>query len=557
MLKIDVSSTYMLSDHAMRNLGLMQAAYFIGRHSSGPLGDVDAHLYVEFEGGRIGLTRLLHAVSRLGAMHPLTRLRVSADGMQSVAPETDLRLEIEDLRGREQPEIEALLAAKRHAWSHRGVDLAAGQAMRFGASLLPDDRIRLHVDASMVAIDPPSFRLVMEDLAVLCDEPLGTPAGAPSYFDWLDRAAADSDLRAQHRRDKRWWASQLDRIPPAPILPPADGPSRRPESDRLAVQLDATARTALARLARTERITLASLTLGLFAAVLGRRTGDARFRLNVPMFWRPPVVGDVDRIVGEFATVLVLSVDLDGVPTLSALCRQVSERMGDALAHSAYPGVSVMRDLSRHRGSAQAAPVVFTAALDLPGGDLFSERVRAVFGRMIWTISQGPQVALDAQIAAVEGGILVNWDIRRDALPPDWVDGLFDDYVRLLRAAADRPALLREAWSPPRAASGVAAPRIDMPAPGARKLNALQQAYLLGRRDDLPLGGVAMQEFRDYRGRLDPALLRRRLEAMVARHESLRTRIDADRLVSQVTGSARSSICRSRSNSSTRSTRLS
>ena len=35
---------------------------------------------------------------------------------------------------------------------------------------------------------------------------------------------------------------------------------------------------------------------------------------------------------------------------------------------------------------------------------------------MNWVISQGPQVALDAQVAHVDDGILVNWDIRLDAL---------------------------------------------------------------------------------------------------------------------------------------------
>lgn len=67
-----------------------------------------------------------------------------------------------------------------------------------------------------------------------------------------------------------------------------------------------------------------------------------------------------------------------------------------------------------------------------------------------------------------------------------------------------------------------------------RPLSALQKAYLLGRGTHLPLSGVAMQEFREYRGNIDPALLRSRLIAMVERHESLRTHIDERRLVQVV-----------------------
>lgn len=65
-------------------------------------------------------------------------------------------------------------------------------------------------------------------------------------------------------------------------------------------------------------------------------------------------------------------------------------------------------------------------------------------------------------------------------------------------------------------------------------LTDLQQAYLLGRERHLPLGGVAMQEFREYRGAIDVAALPQRLLAMVARHPALRTHVDAQRRVSWV-----------------------
>ncbi|WP_127075363.1 amino acid adenylation domain-containing protein [Rhodomicrobium lacus] len=67
-----------------------------------------------------------------------------------------------------------------------------------------------------------------------------------------------------------------------------------------------------------------------------------------------------------------------------------------------------------------------------------------------------------------------------------------------------------------------------------RPLTKLQQAYLLGRERHLPLGGVAMQEFREYRGRIDLDRLPERLMQLVRRHECLRTRIDSVKLVQQV-----------------------
>ena len=138
---------------------------------------------------------------------------------------------------------------------------------------------------------------------------------------------------------------------------------------------------------------------------------------------------------------------------------------------------------------------------------------------MNWVISQGPQVALDAQIVSADGGVLINWDIRLDALPQDWIMQLFNDFVALATAVAADPAALERP---------LAQPEAETP------LSVLQQAYLLGRTAQLPLGGVAMQEFREYHGAMDPALLRARLGEMVRRHDCLRTVIDVTRLRQRV-----------------------
>jgi len=422
----------------------MQAAYWVGRNSHAPLGGVAAHLYGEFDGRDLDAERLREAVCRLCRPHPMLQLRVDADGCQHLdsAPAA-LPLDVEDMRELSAEALEERLLAKRRAWAHRRLDLARGVAAAFGLSLLPDGACRLHVDTDMIAIDPNSFRIVMEDLARLYDNPdqLSEPA-SHGFFYWLDRVSADAELPRWRERDKAWWRARLAGIPPAPELPAALHGQVGATSERLAARLSPEERRALERRARDLRVTPSVLALGLFAAVLGRAIGQARFRLNVLSFRRAPAVPGVERIVGEFSNVLILGVDLVAAATLAELCRAVGEEMIDLIAHDAYPGVSVMRDLSRQRGSIQTAPVVFTAGLDISGDELFSETVGRVFGPMNWVISQGPQVAIDAQVAACDGGILVNWDVRLDALPEDWVRETFNAYVALLCEVAARPGAL-------------------------------------------------------------------------------------------------------------------
>ena len=422
---------------AMNELTAMQAACWCGRSVPGPLGGVAAHLYVEFDGRDIDPVRLRQALARAGERHPMLRLRVDDDGTPSIMPpDASPALEIDDLRALAEAAAAAHLLDKRQRWTHQRLDLAAGQCARFSLSL-HGGGCRLHVDTDMVAIDPASFCLLMEDLAALYDRPEQPLPAAPSWPAWRERERCDPELGRLRERDRQWWQARAGDIPPAPTLPAA--PPGPPRSHRLAAILSPDEHRALKRLARGHSITQATLMLGLFSLVLARHTGDRRFRLNVPTFWRNPLVANVERIVGDFANVTILGVELEDADSPAALCARIGAQMGELLAHAAWPGVNVMRSLSRARGGAQLAPVVVTAALDLPGGTLLSPRVARLFGEMNWAISQGPQVALDAQFAAVERGLLVNWDIRLDALPEAWVTAMFDDFIGIARGIAADP----------------------------------------------------------------------------------------------------------------------
>jgi len=516
----------------MRELTSMQAANWFGRGASVALGDVSAHLYVEFDGRAIDLQRLSAALEKVCLAHSMLRLQVTLDGVQSIAPpDRAPQLEVDDFTSMRVQDLERALLRKREHWTHQMLDLTMGQASRFSVSLLPNGAFRLHVDTDMVAVDPSSFQRLMEDLALLYENKDASIAPLPSFFDWCDKMQSSAQLKSLRDKDRAWWRERLSKIAPAPSLPLRKSVSENVRSHRLSNWLQPGEHQALRRLAREQRMTFSSMMLGLFAMVLGNATGDRAFRLTVPLFWRQPLVDGVERIVGDFVNLLILDVDLVVADSLGMLCRSLASQMVELLGHCTYPGVNLMRDLSRHHGSPQLSPVVFTAALDLPSGDLFSPCVQRVFGTMNWAISQGPQVALDAQVASYDGGILINWDIRLDALPQAWVTTLFDSFVVLLKEAAVDSGIMAR---PLKLAAAVSDDSSSVEQP----LTSMQRAYLFGRTAQLPLGGVAMQEFREYRGVMDPGLLRSRLAEMVQRYACLRTFINVERLVKIVNDQA-------------------
>ncbi|MGM0701579.1 MAG: amino acid adenylation domain-containing protein [Pseudomonadota bacterium] len=520
----------------MAELNEIQAAYWVGRQNTEWLGGVAAHLYAEFDSDApLDIGRLRQAVRRLHAAHPMLRLQVTDEGRQSVVALDAMHdLTVDDMRDLDSPTLEASLADKRQSKSHQRLALDRGCVTEISVSVLPEGRWRLHVDVDMIAADPASFLVLMEDLARCYEAPDARfVMPSVSYLDYLACLRSDRELARLRERDRRWWRGRLAQIPSAPPLPwrDATGPVH---SERFSALLGAEERRSLEATARRHNLTLSTLMLALFADVLGTAAGASRFRLNVPMFYRHPLCEGVEKLVGDFSNLLVLGVELTPEASLAALGERLAAEMSQLLSHSAYSGVSVMRDLSRHHGSTQVSPVVFTAGLDVPGGELFSQRVTRNFGKLAWVVSQGPMVALDAQVASAYGGLLINWDVRLDALPEPWVTSTFDAYVERVKRLARSPEAMRQTID---FGSG---PGVDRSGAhrntvtGGRPLTPLQQAYLLGRSERLPLGGVAMQEFREYRGRLDPAVLHRRLAQLVRHHDALRTWIDVESLTQRV-----------------------
>ncbi|OBG40246.1 non-ribosomal peptide synthetase [Mycolicibacter heraklionensis] len=401
-------------------LAPMQHAMWVGRDDDVALGGVAGHLYVEFDGRVIDPDRLAAAAAALAARHPMLRVQFSPDGTQHIRPDAELPVAVQDLRGLDATEVAQRLDATRVAKSHQQLDDAV---FELTVSLLPDGTARLHVDLDMQAADAMSYRTLMADLAAAYrGETL--PELGYTYRQYR-QATADRQPDENHRE---WWAQCIPDLPDPPKLPPPAGAPTDPRrSTRRWHWLDPDTRDALFSQARAHGVTPAMTLAASFSHTLASWSDAPRFLLNVPLFGREPLHDDVDRLVGDFTSSLLLDVDLSQASTGAQRAHAVQDAMRTAAAHADYPGLAVLRDLSRHRGTQVLAPVVFTSALGL--GELFADEVTAAFGTPVWIISQGPQVLLDAQVTEFDGGILVNWDVREDMFAPGVIDAMFAHHI--------------------------------------------------------------------------------------------------------------------------------
>lgn len=419
-------------------LAPMQHAMWLGRNADQQLGGVAAHLYVEFDGAGVDPQRLRDAAAKLVARHPMLRVDILPDGTQRIG-ERELPVTVYDLRELDDEAAEERLEAIRHEKSHQMLD---GDVLELSLSLRRDGRTRLHVDMDMNAADAVSYRKFMADLAVFYRGG-DLPALGYTYREY--RAALTAADRGPSSEDLQWWAERVPDFPEAPalpLIPPAEQADPR-RSVRLWHIFDVPTRDALFAAAHRRGITPAMAVAASYSNALARWSSGQRFLLNLPMFGREPFHPDVEKLVGCFTSSLMLDIDLTQTTTPAQRARAVQETLHDTARHSSYSGLSVLRDLGRHRGTQTLAPIVYTSALGL--GDLFAGEVTDQFGAPVWTISQGPQVLIDAQATPLVDGLMINWDVRVDAFRPGVADAMFAYHLAELTRLADDDA----AWDAP------------------------------------------------------------------------------------------------------------
>ncbi|WP_063044431.1 non-ribosomal peptide synthetase [Nocardia pseudovaccinii] len=424
-------------------LGSMQHAYWIGRSEEQDLGGVAAHLYVEFDGAEVDPERLAWAVTDLVAVHPMLRTRFLPDGTQQTILDPGRPVfSVVDLRAHAPAAAEAELERLRDSKTHQRLAIEEGQVLDVTLSLLADGCTRLHLDVDMIAGDAMSYRVLVADLAELYHGGTVPPQGY-SYRRYRTERTVDAVAR---ERDKQWWRDRLPELPGAPELPtiPVSERAEPHRTVRYNHWLEPEAKERLLAAAHARGITPAMALAAVFAETIGGWSAQSRFLLNVPLFHREPVHPDIDRVIGDFTSSIMLEVDVTENVTVTERAKALQRAMHESGSHTAYSGLEVLRDLGRHRGEPVLAPIVYTSALNL--GELFTTAVTETFGEPVWIISQGPQVLLDAQVTEVRGGLLLNWDVRESAFPAGMIDAMFTSYTEAIgRLGAGEAGWIAEA----------------------------------------------------------------------------------------------------------------
>ncbi|MGL5819319.1 MAG: condensation domain-containing protein [Phycicoccus sp.] len=460
----------------------LQQGYFIGQQNGWELSYDSAHYYLDLALHDVDADEapdaLGDALRRLAEHQPTLRARVTADGRQHVLPSADPdaipALRVQDLR--EDPDPDAAVDVVRHEMSTRGPDPTDGPGVDARLSLLPAGRARLHLSLSLLLVDGWSANLLTRELLTLASDVNATLA--PVDIDFGDYVDACSRLpgTSPWQADRDWWQAHLETLPAPPALPLALDPREaRPQvMTNREVRVPADTWAAMRHQCTTHGVTPSAALLAVYSASLARWAGHHRLLVNTLQLNRLPLHPDVHRVIGAFASTMLLPLDLPVGGTFAELAAHAQQRFADHSAHNLYSGVEVGRELSRLRGSTRpVAPVVFLSTIGMdaamqqgvPGhaGPLGEVDVSDHHQQL-----RTPQVALEARLFELNDELVLVFSTVEDVLSTEDVDRVFAEFTENAAALADPaawrlPVEVPDEADPPTAGPALRLGRLDDP----------------------------------------------------------------------------------------------
>ena len=423
-----------------------QYAYWIGRSGMFDLGNVATHIYTEMNLRTFDVDEVNAIWNKLIARHDMLRAVISLEGTQRVLRDVpDYLIAVDDLTDLAPDEAEARLAATRERMSHQVFDPQHWPLFEIRLSKLADDRFRLHTSMDALIADAGSFAIIENEYNVIARGEAETLP--PLRIGFRDYVLAERQLASTPAFDRArdYWLDRLDGLPPAPDLPLARDPQMLSSGRFVRHEgiLDEARWSALKETARRLHVTPTSVLLGAFSEVLRLWSHADDFTLNLTLFNRVPFHPDVNNLVGDFTSLILLQVDGSGAG-FGDRVQAIQSRLWDDIENRLYTGVQVLRELSRRNsGRTVTMPVVFTSLLPLGEETGQATQAPGEESSAGFTITQTSQVWIDHVASELNGSLHFHWDVVDELFPAGMIEAMVESYENLLRRLVDDEA----SWS--------------------------------------------------------------------------------------------------------------
>ena len=412
----------------------VQIAYLMGRDNAFELGGVSTHAYGEIE-SKLDINRFNNSLQKVIDRHPILRSVVLSNGTQKILKNVPkYKIEVVDYSNLSEEELNRNILEERNKLYHHVFKTDEWPLFKFKAYKTYRDSYYIFIEYDLIIGDGMSMRILSKELIDYYVNPdIMLPKINYNFRDYM--IAYEEFKQSQTYLDaKKYWLDKIEDFPSSPNLPYKQEPSKvkEPHFARISNSLNKEQLLRLRDRAKEHSVTISALLCTVFSEVLGYWSNQPHHAVNLTVFNRYPFNEDVEKIIGDFTSSMIIDVDLTLEDSFWNKCKNVQNTLMEALENRHYNGIEFIRELSKYNHTENKAimPIVFTSMIFDEKGTYKDESEK--IGEVKFEGSQTSQVFLDFQVSDDNGILKMSWDYVEELFDKDMINEMFHQYIDIL-----------------------------------------------------------------------------------------------------------------------------
>ena len=410
----------------------VQMAYLFGGEEGFELGGISAHAYYELE-TKLEIDRFERALNAVIFHQPMLRAIMTEKGQQKIlGQELKYIIRREDFSHNSSNEQKHKLGEIREHMIREKINPYSWPLFDFVFVDLGKNGNRLLINFNLLIADGTSMRILVEELmAVYHGEITNFKPMTYTFANYIyDKQQIKNTTKWS--QDKKYWMDKITDFPDAPHI------ARRIHNnielahyERKEILINEDEWKVIKGKIRDKGISPSAVLETAYSYVLSYWSDQPHHGVNVTVFNREPFHQDVEEMIGDFTSIMLLDVELKKDKTFWENAETIQNRLIEGMEHNAYDGVEFIRELSKCRNNQSAVlmPYVFTSMIFQ---DKKFSNIKD-FGKVVYSISQTPQVYLDCQVMEINGALSITWDYVTELFDNDMIQKMFIQFTKLVR----------------------------------------------------------------------------------------------------------------------------
>lgn len=409
----------------------IQMAYLVGRSRGIFLGGIGTQAFYDIE-TRLDIHRLENALNCMVLKNPMLRTIFDETGTQRILKRVPrMEIDVIDIRHLSPVKQEEFLKKEREKYTNYEFDVEVWPLFLVKGYRISDKVHRIFSNFDLLICDGISMRILIEQLLSLYDNRNDEVEEDDFTFRDYVLAAEGQKDKKNFLKAKEYWRKKADLMAEYPQLPMKTQPDQvqTPRFSRVFGSVAADRWNVIKDQASKEGVTPSVYLLNAYGSVLGRYSGQKEYTINLTVFKRQPFHKNVETMVGDFSSIMLVSLDEKGNSREENRDRTQKALLED-MEHRDYSGIQVGQYIASKMGRSNQLlfPVVFTSMLFNEKYNMDMDKI----GEVKYSVSQTSQVYLDCQVMENNGDLNITWDYVEQLYDEDMIEAMFAEFLRLI-----------------------------------------------------------------------------------------------------------------------------